>query len=449
MEKQIVLKPFQDKYLFSEKRYPALVSAIATGKTYMLLLKLWRYCEKYPDSLALIVRKEYTNMRDSTLKDFNRYFGVEVDSNREYHFPNGSILMFRHGEELNVIKNVNLSIFGIEQAEEFDTEEQFTFLRDRLRRENAPYRQGCIIANAQGHNWIWQKWIYQPIEGSELITATTFDNEDNLPADFIADLKQMEKESPNHFKRYVLNSFEDVDADDLLLTGEMVYNSPKLEFNALGPKGRILGVDVARFGEDETVFSIVESKSFVNWELFYQDTYKNKDLMQTVGRIMSLVKEFNIEHVVIDDIGVGGGVTDRLQEMKINVYPFNSSEKAHNSEKYSNKRSEAYFKLQEMFSKGWLKIPDDPTLMAQLMSIRFKYNSDGRKAILSKDEIRKTGMHSPDRADALAMSLYIQDSINTQQYHNQPRYSRECNLFNIEQQPHSSRPRYSKEEPLF
>ena len=72
-----------------------------------------------------------------------------------------------------------------------------------------------------------------------------------------------------------------------------------------------------------------------------------------------------------------------------------------NPEKYFNKRSEGWFKLQEMFIKGRIKILEDPKLMEQLLNIRFKYKSNGTKAIVSKDEMRKQNFKSPDRADAL------------------------------------------------
>ena len=134
---EITLKPFQYDFVFSEERFPALIAGIGTGKTYMLLLKIWNFLSNHPNCLGLICRKEYTDLHDSTMKDFTRYFGVTADSNKEFKFPNGSVLMFRHAAEVEVLKNINLSIFGIEQAEEFETDEQFIFLRDRLRNPNA------------------------------------------------------------------------------------------------------------------------------------------------------------------------------------------------------------------------------------------------------------------------------------------------------------------------
>lgn len=404
MKTEVYLKPFQDKFLFSEVRYPALIAGIGTGKTYMLLLKIWRFCETYPNTLALIVRKEYTDLRDSTLKDFERYFGVTSDSNKEYHFANGSVIMFRHGGELNVLKNINLTIVGVEQAEEFDTDETFTYLRDRLRRDNAPYRQLCIIGNTRGHNWIWRLWKNNPQVGYDLTEATTFENSDNLPDDFIEDLKRMEKESPNHYRQYVANSWEEVEADDYLFTWDLLQQSMHLN---LPDKSihRVMGIDVARFGGDETVFTIIENKGISLWEQIFIEGHRSKDLMWTVGRAIDLRREFKIGLVVVDDDGVGGGVVDRLRESNIQVVDFKGAEKPKDEEQFGNRRAEGFFKLREMITNGYLKIFNNHELLDQLLTIRYKYTSKGTKLMISKDEMRKEGIKSPDKADALMMAV--------------------------------------------
>ena len=76
---EIKLIPAQEKFLQSAKRFPCFIGGIGTGKTYMLLLKIWRFCETFPNTRALVVRREYTDLRDSTMSDFRKYFEVEVD----------------------------------------------------------------------------------------------------------------------------------------------------------------------------------------------------------------------------------------------------------------------------------------------------------------------------------------------------------------------------------
>lgn len=147
---------------------------------------------------------------------------------------------------------MNLNFIGIEQAEEFETADTFDFLRDRLRRQSSPYRQLCIIANARGHNWIWKRWIdscykdnievLDEEKGTAVyhnsdyvgVTANTLANKHNLPLDFINDLMSMESEAENHFKQYVMNSFEDLEEDDYLFNLEDLEACRKVDFYMQG-----------------------------------------------------------------------------------------------------------------------------------------------------------------------------------------------------------------------
>lgn len=196
-------------------------------------------------------------------------------------------------------------------------------------------------------------------------------------------------------------------ADDFLLDHDTVMNSPKLQFfQPSNMPHKLMSVDVARYGDDEIVYTILENYGAVNWSQIHQECLRNKSLMETTGKIIELRRDFDVDLVVVDDTGVGGGVTDRLSEMNIEVIPFNGAEASVNP-LYLNRRCEAYYKLKEWFDKGWLKILADKGLQDQLLSIKFKYRSNGQKQILSKDEMRKEGLKSPDRADALMMGAFF------------------------------------------
>ncbi len=406
-----------------------MVCAVGTGKSMMLLLKIWNYCEAYPNSLALVIRKEFTDLRDSTVKDFQTYFNVTIDGNKEYKFKNGSTIMFRHGAEMAVLKNMNLSIAGIEQAEEFETDEVFTFLRDRLRRQNGPYRQLCVIANANGHNWIWRLFI-QPAKDIEVldeatgqiirrrgeylcVEANTLANESNLPKDFIADLMSMKEDAPNHYMRYVMNSHEEVDADDLLFNSKDVYDAPSIIIdNENRVIKRVMGLDVARFGNDETVFTIIEQKDLYRWEQVFKEEKKGVDTVWTSGYAMELERRFNLDLTVVDDIGVGGGVTDNLKANNGRILPFiaNATATVNNQMLYENSNTEGFCMMADLLRKGWLKLLGDHIQAEQIMTTRFKFKG-AKRQILTKEEMRikYKEIDSPDRAKALMMAVYGTD----------------------------------------
>lgn len=211
---KIVLNEKQRQFCNSIARYPVFVGGWGCGKTMCGILRGLLLSETYPHNLGLIVRKKFTDLRDSTLKDFERYTGLKVKKDdKEVTLPNGSVIMFRHGDELSGLQNVNLGWFMIEQAEEFETAEQFDMLRGRLRRDEAKIRQGMVIANTAGHNWIWDRWKDKKLEGYELTEANIEDNRGHLPTDTLADWERLKVESPKKYNRYVLNSWEDYDLE--------------------------------------------------------------------------------------------------------------------------------------------------------------------------------------------------------------------------------------------
>jgi hypothetical protein len=363
--------------------------------------------EKVPDNNGVIVRKNFTDLRDSTVSDFERYTGLKLNTDKDVILPNKSKIMFRHGTELDLLKNVNLGWFMLEQAEEFESEEQFEFLRGRLRRSNIPFHTGFIIANTLGHNWIWKMWKNNPAsEDYELVEATSFDNKDILPPATIKDWERMKEESPHHYARYVMNSWEDLEEEDNLIPYEFINNSKNLGFMPMSDGGIVVGVDIARFGDDETVFTAIQKCSPTHWKQIFQEHYNHRDLMQTAGRAKDLKEQYNAEYLVIDDDGLGGGVADRLTEQDIPVVRFKASEKAVR-DGFWNKRIEQFWKVRELLRQGYLELYNDDELHQQLSSLKYKFKSNGLKILESKDEAKKRGIKSPDRADALMMACSV------------------------------------------
>lgn len=238
------LEPFQWEFYTALNRFPSIVAGVGTGKTMGGLFKCDLLSRFYKNNLSLIVRNKFTDLRDSTMKDFTRYTNKHIpQGTKESHYSNGSVTLFRHAKELSGLKNINVGCFYIEQGEEFPTDTQFTLLRTRLRREleidkeyweqlveafkkagqpiypflqsmhDNPLRQGMTICNANGHNWAWKKFIKSPQKEYSCVQANSFDNEANLPPDFIADLRRMEIDSPTKFRQFVMNCHDEVDLD--------------------------------------------------------------------------------------------------------------------------------------------------------------------------------------------------------------------------------------------
>lgn len=172
------------------------------------------------------------------------------------------------------------------------------------------------------------------------------------------------------------------------------------------------GIDVARFGDDTTVIAPAKG-GFV--EKFHQWGKTPTDI--TVERIMQNISLTDYQAVLrVDDIGVGGGVTDQLRKikrekpdtMRFKVVPINASAGTSNPEKWYNLRTEMFDKLAQKFIDHEIAIPDDEELVAELATIRVKYvgKDNTVKQVESKANIKDRLKRSPDKADALAMAMF-------------------------------------------
>jgi len=164
------------------------------------------------------------------------------------------------------------------------------------------------------------------------------------------------------------------------------------------------GIDIAREGDDSSVFTLREGSKVI-----YTDEWMKTDLMETTGIILTKMEKFNLDpkNVNLDAIGVGAGVYDRLREQKVYINGIVAGGEPQDKEHYVNIRAEMYDNLRKLFESGDISIPDDMDLIAQLSSIRFKFASDKKLQIVSKEEMkRQYRLKSPDKADSLALCFY-------------------------------------------
>ncbi len=201
----------------------------------------------------------------------------------------------------------------------------------------------------------------------------------------------------NEFRSRVLGEFPDSDENSLIPL-RWIEAAMARTLAAQGYKR--MAADIARFGVDCTAVGVRVGPVLTRLEVV-----RGNDTMASAGLIASMAYEEHPQSIAIDDIGVGGGVVDRLVELGIEgLEPVNVSKPASDSERFTNLRAELYWRLRERFRAGEIAIPQwDDELCVELASIRYGHDSSGKIKIESKDEMRKRGLHSPDRADMLAL----------------------------------------------
>lgn len=196
----------------------------------------------------------------------------------------------------------------------------------------------------------------------------------------------------------VLGQFP-VAGDDVLIPLAWVEQAIRRVFSKPVESQKYLGVDVARYGDDATVYALVEGDRVVELFAEYQ-----RDTMHIVGRIRQLCADEDVAVVAVDDVGVGGGVTDRLLELDVPVRGVNVGEPAIERERFVNRRTELWWVLRE-----WVRttavLPRHPRLIEDLTAPKFSYTSKGQIQLERKEETKKRLGRSPDFGDALMLAL--------------------------------------------
>ena len=206
--------------------------------------------------------------------------------------------------------------------------------------------------------------------------------------------------SSAEYQSRVLGEFPE-EADDTLIAMRLIEAAVGREFEVVSDDEAVMGVDVARFGNNQTVAVVRRGSSVVDMLSFGRS-----DLMNTTGRVIDLARRHDVKRMHVDVVGLGAGVVDRARELNsVQTIGVNGGSKASDSEKHLNLRAEMYDGLRQRFADGDISIPDDPELISQLASLTFSYTSRGQLQIESKDRIRSSGRQSPDKADALALAF--------------------------------------------
>lgn len=142
--------------------------------------------------------------------------------------------------------------------------------------------------------------------------------------------------------------------------------------------------------------------------------------MVVCGLVVKVINELKPDVVKIDDAGLGGGVTDRLNELRneglftAEIVPVNVGTKPTTDDaatKFANLKAELHWALRERFQDGDIDIEADDELMSQLGSIRYSLDSRGRIKIESKEDMKSRGLPSPcDHRRSAALPNRISDA---------------------------------------
>jgi hypothetical protein len=264
-------------------------------------------------------------------------------------------------------------------------------LASRLRLKLSGIHYYGLLASNPDPGWLKYRFIDQKKEDHVFVPALPKDNP-HLPPDYVPRLQRV---FPDEWqKRFLEGDWGAFEGANNVFPYAAIQDALIKTVRPGTPKE--IGVDVARYGDDESVIAFREGAKYSILECI-----KKSDLMELAGRIVIWIRDKKPDAVKVDADGMGAGVVDRLIEQKFDVQEIQGGSKASDTERFANQKAEIYWGFRERLLAGDVALPDDPELQAQLTSCTYKIKSSGQIAITPKEEMKKAGIKSPDRAEAV------------------------------------------------
>jgi hypothetical protein len=233
-------------------------------------------------------------------------------------------------------------------------------------------------------------WITRHVD-SRTVPITNKDEFERWIAAYGEDSDFVSSRIKGLFPRVAFNRFISADVVDAAMRRPVESNNDPL----------VLGVDVARFGDD---MSVIYPRKGLDARTHLPMKFRNIPLDRLEDRIMEFCAANRVGMVFVDGTGVGGGLVGHLRRRGLLVHDVQFAAKSdQRRERYANKRAEIWGVMREKLS--YLSLPNDGELREQLTGPEFTLNSRDEILLEPKDSMKRRGVASPDIADALAVTF--------------------------------------------
>jgi phage terminase large subunit len=232
--------PSQKKFHDSTALFKGFSGPIGSGKSAALCQEAIRLSYRNPGRTGLIGAPTYPMLRDATqlalleaLNENNVPFELNKADSVLTMKDTGSRILLRAVDEFERLRGTNLAWFGLDELT-YTKEAAWLRLEGRLRDPRATQRCGFAVWTPKGFDWVYRKFISNPVDGYEAINATPFENRfllDQAP-DFYERLRGSYDE--NFYRQEVLGDY-------LNVQGGLVYHAFHRERNV-----KRMDVDPAR-----------------------------------------------------------------------------------------------------------------------------------------------------------------------------------------------------------
>jgi hypothetical protein len=256
----------------------------------------------------------------------------------------------------------------------------------------------CFIGTPKGINSFYQLYT-TAVSNPDIWYSALFDvyHTEALPEEEVELIKR--QQTPNKFSQEYLCDFS-ADVEDAIIPLHLISDGyGKVihpDMHRLQPI--VLGVDVARFGDDKSVIYCRQGLATLEIRKF-----NGVDLYHFSESIMASITKHRPDAVFVDDVGVGAGVVDMLKGKNFESTGINSGAQARD-QMFMNKRAEMWWGIRTWLEAGG-SFPADTELREELAAPSYTYDPANRIRLEKKEDMKARGLKSPDIADALALTF--------------------------------------------
>lgn len=197
-------------------------------------------------------------------------------------------------------------------------------------------------------------------------------------------------------------------ASSQFISGESVDLCRKYKAVIHPDMPKIMSIDVARFGDDESVIGIRQGRSFKICQ-----RYSGQDLYVMTGHAEEWINKEKPDAIVVDADGLGAGLFDNIKGRghgrsgNCQLVEFHGGRRPRNEIKFFNRRAEVWSLMKDNLTSG-MQIPDSPEFSDDLTGVRYGFTAKQQIQLERKEDMKSRGLSSPDMGDCLAMSFEIQ-----------------------------------------
>jgi hypothetical protein len=394
-----------------QKRFFLLKCHRRARKTSLLLNVLIRECVRNPKSVYMYIGPTYRQAKNIVWRDPNMLMSFLPDkANLRWEsnetelfikFANGSILTIKGGDDPDSLRGIDVKGVGIDEWALMKKQIWQEILRPVIAQDPSRWAMFAFTPKGVTHatemekqSKDWPDWYFVKLQASKSGIISK------------AELDKAKRELPPWLYEQEFECADITDEEMVLITSRMLeelshvvhYSPAKKKIVSCDPDCSIAG--------DECVIYAFENNKVIDEDIFHE-----RDTDKIAFRVDLMCDKHDTPDVIVDSIGVGAGVYSRLLSKKNrNVQSFDSRESAANSDRFENRRAEAWWTVMEKIVNKEADYPEDLTLRQDLTSVRLKPAAKKIQLELKTDTKRRLG-RSPDRGDAFVMGLYGLDYV--------------------------------------